>query len=146
MNQLTLPLDIASVAEANYKDRTINRLTSQDKAFHDWYRFVLSYPAHWVRAYIHDFGLDCDSVLLDPFCGTGTTVVEAKLNGIAGVGIEANPFAHFAGSVKLQWQVDPDGLHGFAHTVAEETLHTFIAQQKVEIWKAFLSQKPCATN
>ncbi|MEA3341793.1 MAG: DNA methyltransferase, partial [Chloroflexota bacterium] len=51
----------------------------QDRAFHDWYRFVLSYPPHLVRDYVDDFGLDEQSTILDPFCGTGTTVVEAKL-------------------------------------------------------------------
>lgn len=120
MNQLTLPLDAITATEANYKDRAINRLTHQDRAFHDWYRFVLSYPAHLVRDYINDFGLTRNSVLLDPFCGTGTTVVEAKLNGIPALGTEANPFAHFAGSVKLQWDLDPDELCCFAHTVAQQ--------------------------
>ncbi|MBX3011567.1 MAG: hypothetical protein KF832_08660 [Caldilineaceae bacterium] len=128
MNQLTLPLTGKTVPEANYKDRTINRLADQDKAFHDWYRFVLSYPAHLVRDYIHDFGLDPGSVLLDPFCGTGTTIVEAKLNQIAGIGIEANPFAHFADSVKLQWQIDPDGLRSFAHAIAEKALRVLDQQ------------------
>lgn len=123
MNQLTLPLDATTATEANYKDRAINRLTHQDKAFHDWYRFVLSYPAHLVRDYIYDFGLKRDSVILDPFCGTGTTVVEAKLNGITAIGTEANPFAHFAGSVKLQWHIDPDELCYFAHAIAEKARH-----------------------
>ena len=131
MNQLTLPLDAATTTEANYKDRTINRLTNQDKAFHDWYRFVLSYPAHLVRDYIHDFGLNKNSVLLDPFCGTGTTVVEGKLNGIRAIGTEANPFAHFAGSVKLQWSIDPDELACFAYAIAEKALD-LLAQQGIQ--------------
>lgn len=131
MNQLTLPLELATTKDANYKNRAINRLTNQDKAFHDWYRFVLSYPAHLVRDYIQDFGLDCNSTLLDPFCGTGTTIVEAKRNHIAGIGIEANPFAHFAGSVKLQWHIDPAGLRNFAHQVAEQT-QCLLAQQGID--------------
>jgi DNA modification methylase len=128
LNQLTLPFDTTTATTGNYKDRAINRLTTQDKAFHDWYRFVLSYPAHLVRDYIHDFGLNGNSTLLDPFCGTGTTIVEAKLNGLTGIGTEANPFAHFAGSVKLQWAINPDDLRCFAHTVAEEALHMLEAQ------------------
>ncbi|MEZ4865961.1 MAG: DNA methyltransferase [Caldilineaceae bacterium] len=122
MNQLILPFAVDSTPEPNYKDRAINRLTEQDKAFHDWYRFVLSYPAHLVRDYIYDFGLEPNSTLLDPFCGTGTTIVEAKLNGIEGIGIEANPLAHFAASVKLKWDVDRTGLNRFVRLVADETL------------------------
>lgn len=55
-----------------------NKLDSQDRAFHDWYRFVLSYPPHLVRDYLEDFGLDSSHTVLDPFCGTGTTLVEVQ--------------------------------------------------------------------
>jgi hypothetical protein len=34
-----------------------NKLNPQDRAFHDWYRFVLSFPPHLVRDYIQKFGL-----------------------------------------------------------------------------------------
>lgn len=85
-----------------------NKLDSQDRAFHDWYRFVLAFPPHLVRDYIDGFGLNDRSVILDPFCGTGTTLVESKLHGIPSLGMEANPFAHFATSVKIDWDIDPD--------------------------------------
>ena len=35
-----------------------NKLDPQDRAFHDWYRFVLSFPPHLVRDYINKFGLN----------------------------------------------------------------------------------------
>lgn len=58
-----------------------NRLWMQDRAFHDWYRFVLSFPPHLVRDYIERFGVTEDQCVLDPFCGTGTTLVECKKLG-----------------------------------------------------------------
>lgn len=87
-----------------------NKMDPGDRAIHDWYRFVLSFPPHLVQNYISEFGLGNKSVLLDPFCGTGTTLVVAKFHNISSVGIEANPFAHFASSVKVDWDVDPDSL------------------------------------
>jgi DNA modification methylase len=127
LNQLTLPFYAPSPANGDYKDRNRNRLTEQDKAVHDWYRFVLSYPAHLVRDYLQDFSLTEQSVVLDPFCGTGTTVVECKLNRIQAIGVEANPFAHFAGQVKLDWAADATGLRSFAEAVAEQTFTTLLA-------------------
>lgn len=97
-----------------------NKLASEDKAFHDWYRFVLSYPAHLVRSYIEDFQLKQNDVILDPFCGTGTTVVEAKLQGIPSIGLEANRFAHFAGNVKIDWAVNPSYLREVGLRVYEQ--------------------------
>lgn len=95
-----------------------NKLDAHDRAFHDWYRFVLSYPPHLVRDYLEDFGLDSRHTVLDPFCGTGTTPVEAKLNGLRAVGLEANPLAHFASSTKLDWEVDPDELERRSQEIA----------------------------
>ena len=83
-----------------------NRLASEDRAVHDWYRFVLSYPPHLVRQYLEKFAVTSDMTVLDPFCGTGTTIVEAKKLGIASVGIEANSLAHFASATKINWNVD----------------------------------------
>jgi len=41
-----------------------------------------------------------DSVLLDPFCGSGTVLVEAKLFGLNSYGIDINPLARLLSEVK----------------------------------------------
>lgn len=99
-----------TLKEYKLKNSEKNKLIHSDRPVHDWYRFVLSYPPHLVRKYIAEFGLSKDDILLDPFCGTGTTLVEAKLQGIPSIGIEANPFAHFASSVKTKWDIDVEEL------------------------------------
>jgi hypothetical protein len=65
-----------------------NKLRPEDRAGHDWYRFVLSFPPHLIRKYVDQFGLSPAATVLDPFCGTGTTLVECKKLGIASIGIE----------------------------------------------------------
>ena len=96
-----------------------NRLKPEDRAIHDWYRFVLSFPSHLVRDYLDAFGVDSTQRVLDPFCGTGTTLVECKKLGIPSVGIERNPMAGFASRTKLDWRPDPDALVSHAREVAE---------------------------
>jgi len=100
-------------------DKKINQIQPKDKAIHDWYRFVLSFPPHLVRKYIDEFKLESNSVILDPFCGTGTTLVESKLNGISAIGVEANHLAHFVSSVKVDWEIDPDLLLKHAQQIAD---------------------------
>ncbi|PSN12211.1 DNA methyltransferase [filamentous cyanobacterium CCP5] len=95
-----------------------NKLRETDQAFHSWYRFVLSFPPHLVQDYIQRFDLGVGATLLDPFCGTGTTVLEAKLQNLNGVGIEANPMAYLASSVKTAWSVDAKGLVDHAEAIA----------------------------
>lgn len=106
-----------------------NDIRPEDRVFHDWYRFVLSYPPHLVRHYIHDFGLDATCTVMDPFCGTGTTLVEAKRCGMGSIGLEANPFPCFASSVKTDWQIDPDVLWRGAKEVADDTLDRLRSQE-----------------
>jgi len=99
-----------------------------DRPAHDWYRFVLSYPPHLVRQYVSKFGLDENSCVLDPFCGTGTTPVECKKLGIRSIGIEAHPMSHFASNTKIDWTIDPDRLEKTALRVAEQVLATLERQ------------------
>ncbi len=104
-----------------------NRLRPEDSAAHDWYRFVLSFPPHLVRHYLKLFQLNRNHTVLDPFCGTGTTLVECKKMGIASIGIERNPMAHFASQVKLSWDVDPGALLDHAQSIAA------LASQKLAV-------------
>jgi DNA modification methylase len=97
-----------------------NKLDPQDRAFHDWYRFILSFPPHLVKDYIKKFSLNHNSVLLDPFCGTGTTLVEAKLAGMKAVGLEGNPFPQFASLVKTNWDLDANILTSHARQIATD--------------------------
>jgi len=102
-----------------------NTLAHPDRAFHDWYRFVLSFPPHLVRAYLEKMGAHANAVILDPFCGTGTTLVEAKKLGMSSIGIEANPVAHFASRVKVDWSVVPEALWETALKTANSALLEF---------------------
>jgi hypothetical protein len=95
-----------------------NKVLPEDLAVHDWYRFVLSFPPHLVRHYLTRFGASSQHIVLDPFCGTGTTLVECKKLGIPAVGVEAHPMTHFAGQVKTDWTPDPTGLAKHAERIA----------------------------
>jgi hypothetical protein len=108
--------------------RNGNKLRSEDRAAHEWYRFVLSFPPHLVREYIRRFGLRESHTVLDPFCGTGTTLVECRKLGIPSVGIERHPMPCFASKVKVDWTVDPDGLIRHATRVARVAAHRLLQQ------------------
>ncbi|MBS1865881.1 MAG: DNA methyltransferase, partial [Acidobacteria bacterium] len=98
--------------------KDINRLRAEDQSIHDWYRFVLSFPPHLVRTYLSQFGVGQSETVLDPFCGTGTTLVECKKMGIRSIGVEANALPQFASSVKVNWGADSRELLRHAGKIA----------------------------
>lgn len=121
-------LDLVTTHATRKSGQENNKLRLEDSAAHNWYRFVLSFPPHLVRDYLNRFGVNSDHCVLDPFCGTGTTLVECKKLGISSVGIEANPMAYFASQVKADWGVDPDALLEHASKVAKLTSEKLEAQ------------------
>lgn len=64
------------------------------------------YPAKFIteipRALIETIGLPKNTWVLDPFCGSGSTLVEAQLAGIPSIGIDLNPIACLITCVKTQ--------------------------------------------
>lgn len=84
---------------------------------HNWYRIIHGYSDHLVSGLLDRFKLDCRHRVLDPFCGTGTTLVECMKKGVSCAGIEANPAALFATRVKTNWHLNPDLLLEHAATI-----------------------------
>jgi hypothetical protein len=86
-----------------------NQLQPADEAIHGWYRSVLGYPPHLVREYLKTLNADPSrDWVFDPFCGTATTPVEARLRGFSTVSTDANPISILATRVKLSWDIDLD--------------------------------------
>ena len=60
-----------------------------------------------VKSLLNVLGVRTGDCVLDPFCGSGTTLVECAHAKVLGVGIDINPFAVFLANAKLQALVTP---------------------------------------
>jgi hypothetical protein len=78
---------------------------NRNTPFFDWYLMPEAYSAPLVQQAISEFGVRKGETVLDPFCGTGTSLLAARDAGCNAVGIEVNPFLCFASRVKTHnWQ------------------------------------------
>jgi site-specific DNA-methyltransferase (cytosine-N4-specific) len=59
------------------------------------------------KAILNIFGVRAGDQVLDPFCGSGTTLVECAQMGAHGFGFDINPFAVFLANAKLQALTTP---------------------------------------
>lgn len=77
---------------------------------HQWYRLVWGYPDHLVAHFLDRFDLPIGAHLLDPFVGSGTTLVEGLKRQLRCTGVDANPVAVLAARVKTNWRIKPQRL------------------------------------
>ncbi|HOV33238.1 MAG TPA: DNA methyltransferase [Candidatus Hydrogenedens sp.] len=69
-------------------------------AFHNLYPYKGKFYPRVVRTLINAFKLNHNSLLLDPFNGSGTTTHEASLMGIKSVGIDVTPMGIILSEIK----------------------------------------------
>lgn len=86
---------------------------------HAWYSSVMSFPPVLVRNVFANIRPDETGRLLDPFCGTGTALVEAKALGIPAIGIDCNPFSVDTSRAKTEWDISADTIRTAAIRVKE---------------------------
>jgi DNA modification methylase len=70
---------------------------------HRWFRLTPSFGPDLVSKALEDMGTRPRSVVLDPFAGAGTTLIEAKFEGHKAIGFEINPLLHFVCNTCVEW-------------------------------------------
>lgn len=73
--------------------------TNKTLPIHRWVPWIAGFSADFVQGALKRYLPDRGTVL-DPFCGVGTTLVEATLEGHDAIGFEINPYAVLASRAK----------------------------------------------
>lgn len=87
---------------------------------HRWYRYTAGFSAEWVEQVVSDYLKNKKSeniVVLDPFAGSGTTLLACDKVGVTSYGYESHPLIHRIASAKLMWDVSPDRVKDLAEEV-----------------------------
>lgn len=69
---------------------------------HRWYYVKESFSPALIQTAINQSGVSDGAVLLDPFCGSGTTPLAGAQHGLKAWGLEVNPFLAFVSATKLK--------------------------------------------
>jgi DNA modification methylase len=93
-----------------------------------------SYPAMMIpqiaRRIIKTYGKGAN-LLFDPYCGTGTSLVEANLSGINAIGTDINPLARLIAQTKTT-KIDIQVLDLFLHDFFEYVFSISFNYEKIE--------------
>lgn len=111
--------------DTNRDDITFHGKKNED--IHRWYLLTAAYAPALVRRCLSKFTKDGITNVLDPFSGTGTTVLESKKQGYDAVGVEFNPVYKEVAETKTTWDLNTDKLRKL-----ESDLFDTISQYRAE--------------
>ena len=122
LSALATPASPEALNEARLVIRDVFSAASQLKPVPRKIRVVFRHPdgkvgnrdvaTHWLHSYpakmfhriprqiLRELDRNGDAIVLDPFCGSGTVLVEAALRGNNAIGIDVNPLARLLTKVK----------------------------------------------
>jgi len=86
---------------ATYKS-LVNYATDLKSPIQRWYRYKEGYSIKLMQQIFNEYKVKKDDIIVDPFCGSGSTIIQAKINDLYGIGFEINPFSAFLSKVKTQ--------------------------------------------
>lgn len=81
---------------------------------HRWFRYSAGFSAEWVKEIIKGSKYGIKSKVLDPFAGSGTTLLASESIGAESYGFENHPFISRIARAKLLWYLDVNKLNLYA--------------------------------
>ena len=94
---------------------------NKTEVLHNWMKYREGFSAALVEALLAETAVDPGDVILDPFAGSATALLVAKMLGINAVGIELLPHCHLAWEAKSRaFYFDLDELR-YLRTLLEKT-------------------------
>ncbi len=102
--QLSLFDDYLNITKV--KNRSGTFVDNMKLPIHRWFRYSAGFSAEWVSKVLIENNISSQMLVLDPFAGSGTTLLAADKVGINSIGIEAHPFIVRVAKAKLSWDVD----------------------------------------
>ena len=133
--------DISSATISDLVPSNLPTRRSLRYATHGLHEYRGKFFPQLVRASMNIAQLRRDAVVLDPMCGSGTTLVEARLAGRSCFGIDMNPLSVFITEVKCQaLELRPESLTE-AYLRLEEGVRAPLACRGKLKWSASLASR-----
>lgn len=93
---------------------------NRNNVIHRWYDYLEDFPFSLLEDSIRKYNLKAGDIVLDPFCGSGTTLVSSNLFGLNAIGIDANPLMCLVSQVKTTWDINISDLKNIFKDTAKE--------------------------
>lgn len=105
------------------KDTTSTFIDNMSLPIHRWFRYSAGFSAQWVEetvmTYLSQSHQKNDFKVLDPFAGSGTTLLACDRLGVVSYGYEPHPLIYEVAAGKLLWASDAERFLQTANKILE---------------------------
>ena len=105
LNKFILDLErkYCVIDEIMFFNNLVNFSKNVQIPYHKWFKYREGYSHTLIKELLNRSNISKNEYILDPFCGSGTTVVEGAINGFSGLGIDINPMSAHISKVKARY-------------------------------------------
>lgn len=129
--QLKLFYDLNSIADLN-----------KYGIIHKWYDYLQDFSFTLLEECIKKYNLKKGHIVLDPFCGSGTTLVSSNFFGLDAIGIDTNPLMCVVSDVKTTWNINIEKLKRIFKETAKKFIKLATNIEKYKFKNNFLNDMP----
>lgn len=122
-------------------EQTISELNKHG-VVHRWYNYLEEFPYGLIEDKIKEYQIKQESLVVDPFTGSGTTLISANLFHCNAVGFDSNPLMTFISQVKTTWDLDLKVYKREVYKIANKFIGKIIDYKKLKFPKSFIDYMP----
>ncbi|MBZ0300306.1 MAG: site-specific DNA-methyltransferase [Anaerolineae bacterium] len=110
------------ITTAEFNRKLVSYQGNKRVTFHSWLKYKEGFSAELVENLLDKFRVASGQTILDPFAGSGTTLLVAQGRGVNAVGIDVLPICHVVWNAKAQYrQFDVQTLHNIKEWVSSNS-------------------------
>jgi DNA modification methylase len=118
--------------ELPHQHKLPTNLTTNYYPIHRWFNFIAGFSPEFVSSCIKELGSETDGILIDPFAGLSTALVQANFIGMPSVGFEPHPFFYDISLAKIIPPVFEHEIDAI-QTIAQSQIEPYTGEFS-EIW------------
>lgn len=109
---------------------------------HKWYNYLEEFPFGLIEEKLIEYNINPNSLVCDPFAGSGTTLVSSNLFQFNAIGFDTNPLMTFISKVKTNFNVDLEDLKNIVIETSEKFINQIHSYDSLNIGKSFINYMP----
>jgi DNA modification methylase len=109
---------------------------------HQWYDYLEDFPFQLIENKIKEYELHNGALVVEPFAGSGTTLISANLFQCNAIGFDVNPLMTYISEVKTTWNIDLELFKETLNIITKQFIQSIKDGNDINVKNSFLNFMP----